>query len=303
MTKVLKFCTKNILSVDVEDWYQGLEVIPIENWSHFEDRIWIGLTSLLNLLEKTRTKATFFILGYLAEQFPEVVLEIQKRGHEIGTHGYSHKLIYKQDVEEFAKELKRSIEIIEEITGNRPLGFRAPFFSITQDAIWAFDALISEGIVYDSSIFPVWNYRYGIPSYQRLPHKIKSCDGKEILELPMSTLRYWGINLPMCGGAYLRILPYSYTKWGIDQLNKLGIPVIFYIHPWELDVEQPKIRLPKRISLTHYANLDSTEPKLRRLLHSFQFTTMREVFLTGEGFYENHYNYTGGTSIFTKDVR
>lgn len=273
---------ENILSVDVEDWYQGLEVIPIEKWSQFDDRIWIGLTKLLHLLEKTESKATFFILGYTAEQFPEVVLEINKRGHEIGTHGYSHKLIYKQDIEEFAVELKRSIEIIEEITGNTPLGFRAPFFSITQDSIWAFDVLISEGIVYDSSIFPVWNYRYGIPSYQRFPHKIKPSNGKEILEIPMSTLRHLRLNLPMCGGAYLRILPYSYTKWGFDQLNKRGIPVVFYIHPWELDPEHPRIKLPRRISLTHYANLDSTEPKLRKLLQSFQFTTMKELFLNGD---------------------
>jgi len=293
---------KNILSVDVEDWYQGLEVIPIEDWSHFENRIWMGLTRLLDLLEETKTKATFFVLGYLAEEFPEVVKEIHKRGYEIGTHGYSHKLIYKQDVEEFAKELKRSINILEEITGNRPLGFRAPFFSITQDSIWAFDVLISEGLVYDSSIFPVWNYRYGIPSYQRLPHKIQPSNGKEILEFPMSTLRHCGLNLPMCGGAYFRILPYSYTKWGISQLNKLGIPVVFYIHPWELDVEQPRIKLPKRISLTHYAYLDSTEPKLRKLLQCFQFTTMKEVFLSGDSLYENGYNYTGRTSISTGDV-
>ncbi len=289
----------NVLTVDVEDWYQGLEVIPMEEWPQFEDRIWVGLSRVLRLLEEAEAKATFFTLGYLAEEFPEVVLEIQKRGHEVGTHGYSHKLIYKQDVVEFAEELRRSIEIIEGITGTRPLGFRSPFFSITQDSLWAMDVLISEGIVYDSSIFPVWNYRYGISSYQRLPHKIGSDNGGGILEIPMSTMRCFGLNLPICGGAYFRILPYEYTKWGIHQLNKQQVPVVFYLHPWELDAEQPRLRLPKRISLTHYANLDTTEIKLKKLLNSFRFTTVRKAFPSVENLYENYYSYTRGAHVFT----
>lgn len=271
--------SRNILTVDVEDWYQGLEVIPVKDWPRLENRIWAGLTKLLRLLEEAGAKATFFILGYLAKEFPEVVLEIQRRGHEIGTHGYSHKLIYEQGMEEFAKELRASIEIIEGITGNRPLGFRAPFFSITQDSMWAIDAMISEGIVYDSSIFPVWNYRYGIPSCQRLPHKIKSGNGKEILEIPMSTLRRFGVNIPICGGAYFRIFPYEYIRRGIRQLNRQGTPTVFYIHTWELDADHPRIPLPRRISITHYANLRSTESKLKRLLEDFDFTSIESVFL------------------------
>lgn len=269
----------NVLTVDVEDWYQGLEVIPMTDWPRLENRIWTGLAKLLRLLEEAGAKATFFILGYLAEEFPEVVLEIQNHGHEIGTHGYSHKLIYKQDMKEFARELRCSIEIIEGITGKKPLGFRAPFFSITQNSMWAIDVMVSEGIVYDSSIFPVWNYRYGIPSCQRLPHKIKSGNGKEILEIPMSTLRLLGINAPICGGAYFRILPYEYTKRGIGRLNRQGIPTVFYIHTWELDADHPRIPLPKRISVTHYANLRSAEHKLKKLLEEFEFTSMESVFL------------------------
>lgn len=266
----------NVLSIDCEDWFQGLE-IGIGDWHRFESRIERSLPKLLNLLEENGTKATFFILGYLAERFPRLVEEVAREGHEVGSHGYSHQFVYKQTMEEFKQEMKKSLEILEKLAGQKVVSYRAPFFSITQSSIWALEVLADLGIHFDSSIFPVINYRYGIPQAPRFPHWIDLKNGARILEFPISTLRILGKNIPIAGGAYFRIFPYRFIKAGIKTLNKKNRPVIFYLHPWEIDPEHPRLNLPRRVSLTHYYNLSGTEEKFKRLLRDFKFSTLKEV--------------------------
>jgi polysaccharide deacetylase family protein (PEP-CTERM system associated) len=265
----------NALTIDFEDWYQGLE-IPHTEWGRFEDRVVPAGRRLLELLDQADVRATFFILGYVAERHPEIVREIAAAGHEIGTHGYSHTLIYKQTPEVFRSEMERAVRTLEDNTGQRVLGHRAPFFSITRDSLWALEVLGELGIRYDSSIFPVLNYRYGIEDAPRWPYEV-AAGGRTLIEFPISTWQVWGRNLPIAGGAYFRIYPYSLTRRAFRAVNEKGHPVVFYLHPWELDADQPRIPLPRRISMTHYFNLRKTEDRLSRLLRDFSFAPMREV--------------------------
>ena len=263
---------ENAFSVDLEDWYQGLE-IDMAEWGRFENRLRVGTDRLLELLEEAGVQATFFVLGRAAEQAPELIREIHARGHEIGTHGYSHRFVYELGEEGFRRDLRRSLEVLDEIVGVEVLGHRAPFFSITRDAFWAFEVLREYGIAYDSSIFPVVNYRYGIPDAPRWIHTV----GEGMTEFPLSTCRFFGRNIPVGGGAYFRLFPYTFTRRGLRMLNASGRAAVFYIHPWELDPDHPRLNLPRRISLTHYWNLGKTQKRLRRLLREFGFTTMRQV--------------------------
>lgn len=265
----------NALTIDFEDWYQGLE-IPQKDWSGFEDRISFVGRRLLKLLDEAGTKATFFVLGYIAEKHPDLVREIDEAGHEVGTHGYSHSLIYQQSPELFRQELSRAIKTVEDLTGKPVLGHRAPFFSITKESLWALDILSELGIRYDSSIFPVLNYRYGIADSPRWPYEIRTGE-RSLIEFPISTWSVMGRNLPVAGGAYFRIYPYTLTRRAFQSINREGRPVTFYLHPWEIDPEHPRIPLPKRIALTHYFNLGATERRLRRLLRDFKFAPMKEV--------------------------
>jgi polysaccharide deacetylase family protein (PEP-CTERM system associated) len=265
----------NALTIDFEDWYQGLE-IPHTEWAGYEDRVIPAGRKLLRILEEAGTRATFFILGYVAEKHPEIVREIAAAGHEIGTHGYSHTLIYQQSPDLFRSEMDRGIKLLEDITGQRVLGHRAPFFSITRESLWALEVLGELGIRYDSSIFPVLNYRYGIADAPRWPYQVEAGQ-QQLMEFPISTLQVLGRNLPIAGGAYFRIFPYAFTRSAFRSLNSKGHPAVFYLHPWELDPEHPRIPLPRRISLTHYFNLHRTEDRLRRMLRDFKFAPMQEV--------------------------
>jgi polysaccharide deacetylase family protein (PEP-CTERM system associated) len=265
----------NALTIDFEDWYQGLE-IPSSEWDKFEDRIAVVGKKLLAILEEEKTKATFFVLGFVAEKHPRLIKEIENAGHEIGTHGFSHAFIYRQTREVFQQEMRRAIRFLEDLTGKKVLGHRAPFFSITKDSLWALDILGELGIRYDSSIFPVLNYRYGITDAPRFPYEIKraTCTLKEF---PLSTLQLPKITLPISGGAYFRIYPYQLTKQAIRAVNRSSNPVTFYLHPWELDADHPRIDLPRRIALTHYFNLGATEKRFRQLLRDFNFEPMKDV--------------------------
>ena len=265
----------NALTIDFEDWYQGLE-IPHTEWDKFEDRIEAAGDKLLKILSDADTKATFFMLGYVAEKHPEIVKRIQSEGHEIGTHGFSHTLIYKQEKEVFQQELTRAIKYLEDLTGSKVLGHRAPFFSITKDSLWALDILGELGIKYDSSIFPVLNYRYGIADAPRFPYKIQR-EKFEFVEFPISTLKLPGFTMPISGGAYFRIYPYQVTKQAIKAVNRGGEPVTFYLHPWEIDPHHPRIDVPRRIALTHYFNLGATERRLKKLIRDFKMAPMKDV--------------------------
>jgi len=271
--------TVNALTVDFEDWYQGLEIPPAE-WDGFEDRILDSGRRLLELLAETGSRATFFVLGHVAERHPELVREIAAAGHEVGTHGLSHTLVYRQTPEGFRAELERSISTLEELTGQPVLGHRAPFFSITRESWWALDVLAELGLRYDSSIFPVRNYRYGIGDSPRWPYEI-AAGGRTLIEFPISTWRVPGRNVPIAGGAYFRLYPYAFTRWALSGVNRAGHPAVFYLHPWELDPGHPRIPLPRRIGLTHYANLGATERRFRRLLADFAFAPMKDVLGVG----------------------
>jgi len=265
----------NALTIDFEDWYQGLE-IPLDRWSGFEDRLERGARRTLEVFAGAGVRATFFVLGAAAERHPQLVREIVAAGHEVGTHGWSHTLIYNQEPGVFRAELERSIKLLQDLTGAPILGHRAPFFSITKRSLWALDFLRELGIRYDSSIYPVYNYRYGIEDAPRWPHTLAG-EGPPLQEFPITTWKVMGRNLPIAGGAYFRIYPYALTRMGFRAVNAAGHPATFYLHPWELDPEHPRIPLPRRIATTHYANLKATEPRLRRLLRDFRFAPMKEV--------------------------
>lgn len=266
----------NALTIDFEDWYQGLE-IPYSEWEKYEDRIETVGRKLLRILDEEKTKATFFMLGFVAEKHPGLVREIEAAGHEIGTHGFSHSLIYTQTPEVFRAEMRRAIGFLEDLTGEKVIGHRAPFFSITKESLWALDILGELGIRYDSSIFPVLNYRYGIADAPRFPYQIKR-ENYEFTEFPVSTLKLPGVTLPISGGAYFRIYPYQMTKQALKAVNRKGKPITFYLHPWELDPDHPRIKVPRRIAgLTHYFNLGATERRFRKLLRDFRFAPMKEV--------------------------
>lgn len=261
---------KNILTIDLEDWYQGIELMSHE-WPECEDRIEQSARLLLEILDENTTKATFFVLGCVAEKFPGVVKEIAELGHEIGTHGYEHEFVYKLTPGQFASDLKRSIDCLEQIIGDSIGGYRAPYFSITEESIWAMEVLTEHGIEYDSSVFPINNYRYGIPSAPRYPHNINTQSGS-LLEIPISTIKVFCQNLPLTGGFYLRFFPYCLIKRAIERINREGQPAVVYLHPWELDPGHPRLDLPLRIRLTHYHNLMTTAGKLRALLRDFDFS-------------------------------
>ena len=204
---------------------------------------------------------------------PELIREIHARGHEIGTHGYSHQFVYKLGREGFRRDLHRSLDVLEEILQVPITGYRAPFFSITGEEEWAFDVLMEAGIDYDSSVFPVYNYRYGIPSAPRWIYQAR----KGLTEFPLSTYRIGRCNFPLGGGAYFRIFPYNFTRFAMHQINASQKAVVFYIHPWELDPEHPRLELPRRIGLTHYWNLDGVGKRIRKMLSEFSFTSMCKV--------------------------
>jgi len=266
----------NAFTVDFEDWYQGLE-IPASQWDGFEDRIPRSGRKILSVLAQAGVRGTFFVLGAVAERHPELVREIADAGHEIATHGWSHTLVYRMSPEAFRAELKRSIQLLEDLAGQRIVGHRAPFFSITRQSLWALDILGELGIRYDSSIYPVLNYRYGIEDAPRWPYS--TLGQFPVAEFPISTWRVLGRNLPIAGGAYFRIYPYALTRFAFRSLNRAGGAAVFYIHPWELDPTHPRIRVPRRVALTHYANLKATEGRLVRFLRDFRFAPAREVLL------------------------
>jgi len=270
--------TTNAFSVDFEDWFQCLEVIPLSQWDNYEYRIENNAHGILDLLDEGNVKATFFILGHIAEKFPHLIKEIDKRGHVLGTHGYSHKQVFKQSKSEYSEELKKSIGLVTDITGQRIYGYRAPIFSIVAESLWALDIMLEQGLIYDSSIFPVLNYRYGIVSDKRYVHNLDTPNGQSIVEIPIAASRYLGMNFPVGGGAYLRILPYCVTKAGLKSINKEGQPFTFYIHPWEIDPNHPKIDLPFRISATHYFNLNSTYKRLKKLFSDFKFAPIETTY-------------------------
>jgi polysaccharide deacetylase family protein (PEP-CTERM system associated) len=271
----------NALSIDLEDWYQVSDfncIIKLSEWSSYESRLRQNAEKILQLLDRQHVRATFFVLTWNAEKEPGLVKEIHAAGHEIGSHGHGHQLIYQQQVSEFEEDVKRSVHLLENLTGEKVRGYRAPSFSITTRSLWALEILMRQGLEYDSSIFPISRSLYGIPLAERFPHVIRQHAGRQLIEFPISTIRLGKWNVPFSGGAYLRALPVTAIAAGLRRINKLGQPAIVYFHPWELDPGQPKLKRPRHLRPTmHYIGLNATESKLEYLLSRFKFGPIREV--------------------------
>jgi len=272
----------NAFSVDVEDWYQVADfdaVIPFESWDGQESRVLASTERVLALLDEFGVKGTFFVLTWNAERHPEVVRRIGAGGHEIATHGYAHRIVYEQTPDQFRNDVERAKKTLEDITGTAVLGYRAPSFSFTQRSLWAPDVLLDLGFRYDSSVFPVRDALYGMPDAQRFPYVIRERDGRRLIEFPITTTPFLGRNLPLGGGGYLRVFPYAYMRWGMRRVNhREGKPAMFYLHPWEVDPGQPRVKTAgKRGFSSHYVNLARTEHKLRRLLGDFRFAPIRDL--------------------------
>lgn len=266
---------RHAFTVDLEDWYQGIPIAQ-EAKARAARRLALGTDRLLELLARHGAQATFFCLSSIATEHPEVLRRIADAGHEIGSHGESHDLVYEMSPTRFREETRRSLRTLEDCVGRAVRAYRAAYFSITRRSLWALDILASEGIRYDSSIFPVRNWRYGIPDYPRTPQRVETSNGP-IFELPISTRVIGGRNVPSTGGAYFRIYPYALSRANIRAAEREGLPVVFYLHPWELDPDHPIVRFRAKAMLTHYWRLASTHSKLQRLLDDFRFTTLAEV--------------------------
>ena len=272
----------NALSVDVEDYYQVSafeSVVRFEDWARRESRVEYSTHRVLDLLDEHEVKATFFVLGWVAERNHSLVRIISKRGHEVASHGYAHQLIYTQTPDQFREETRRAKEIVEDIIGQPIIGYRAASYSITTESLWALDILVEEGFRYDSSIFPIRHDRYGIPGQERFVHFLSGNGPLSITEIPLSTLRIAGLNFPVAGGGYFRLFPYALTHLALLHLNRReGQPAVVYFHPWEIDPDQPRIQADRISRFRHYTNLSRMEKKLRKLLTNFSFAPIREVY-------------------------
>lgn len=274
----------NALTIDVEDYFQVTAFerqISPDSWDRHPLRVEDNTLRILDMLDEFALKATFFVLGWVAERVPALVKEIHHRGHELASHGYGHQLVYRQSPKEFRQDVSRARQILENISGERVQGYRAPSYSITGASLWALDTLLEEGFTYDSSIFPIIHDIYGIPGGKRFPHQISTHSGN-IQEFPISTFQLriggWKYHLPIAGGGYLRLFPAALVKQAIRSINKREQqPVIVYFHPWELDPDQPRIKAGFKSCFRHYLNLDRTEQKVRHLLENVRFTTVQQV--------------------------
>ena len=266
----------NAMTVDVEDYFHASafdRVVPRISWFERESRVVRNTHRLLEFFHDHDVKATFFILGWVAERFPSLVREIGSCGHELASHGFHHQLIYTLTPDQFRDDVRRAKATIEDTGGCQVLGYRAPSFSIIKSSLWALDVLIEEGHQYDASIFPIHHDRYGIPDAPPFPHVIERGAGA-IVEVPASTARIGRMNVPIAGGGYFRVFPYSFTRWGIARLNAHGRPAIFYVHPWEIDPDQPRLPASRTTAWRHYSNLDGTHKKLECLVNDFAFSTI-----------------------------
>jgi polysaccharide deacetylase family protein (PEP-CTERM system associated) len=281
----------NYLSIDVEDYFHvsAFESIsPPESWGNKELRVEINTDKILSILSANSVKATFFVLGWVAECCPDLVKRIASEGHEVASHGFSHQRVYNQSRAGFRQDIRRSKQFLEDLTGQPVFGYRAPSYSISKNTFWAFDELCEAGYLYDSSIFPIRHDLYGISDWPRfsapavkvsedLWQTCKDPNGETtIMEVPISTVQIAGKNFPIAGGGYFRLFPYELTRLGLQRINHIeGQSFVFYLHPWELDPDQPRMNGAKwKSRFRHYLNLHKTEERLWRLLSDFRFGTI-----------------------------
>lgn len=269
---------KNILTFDIEDWYQCTFLnIPEESWDRCEGRIVPQLNSILDLLRKTDNKATFFTVALLARRYPELIKRIVAEGHELAWHSYSHKMVTEQTGEEFESDLKNSLDIFSSITEQKIIGFRAPYWSVNNENKAHVVRLLKKyGFIYDSSIFPFKTFQYGDDKAPRYPNVLSTYNEDSIYEIPPSIVECSNFRVPFSGGFYFRMLPYPFIRKGIKRTNNAGYPAIMYFHPYDMDPEQPRIIKGFKERMIMYANQKKGKEKFEKLLHDFRFGRMDE---------------------------
>ncbi len=274
----------NALTFDVEEYFHAevfAGVVRQEQWASLESRVAPATERVLALLAETGSRATFFVLGWVAERHPKMVRSIAAQGHEVACHGYGHQMITRLSRAEFREDIHRGKGAVEDAAGVAVTGYRAPTFSVLRETLWSLEVLAEAGFEYDSSIFPIVHDRYGIPDAPRFPHRLRAGRGKEITEFPLSTVARFGWRFPVAGGGYFRLFPYSVTRWALGQLNaREGQPAMVYLHPWEMDPEQPRLPVGCVAQFRHSVNTGSTVSKLRRLVREFAFAPVRDVLAT-----------------------
>jgi len=273
--------TANAFTIDVEDYFQVeafFDSIDRKNWSDYQPRVEANVDRILAILADAGARATFFTLGWVAERHPRVVRSIVDMGHELASHGSDHYRADGQTRAEFVADVRRAKTVLEDLGGCEVKGYRAPSFSVSRRNLWVMEALAEAGYRYSSSTYPIVHDNYGIPEGPRFPfHPLRD---HEFMEIPVTSVRVFGRNWPCGGGGYFRLMPYALSRMALARVNREGKPCVFYVHPWELDPEQPRIAGAKLKSrVRHYMNLDRTQPRLARLLRSFRWRRMDEIFL------------------------
>ena len=271
---------RNALTIDVEDYFQVsafAPYIPRDHWERRDCRVERNVERILQMLDDHGTKATFFTLGWIAERHPQVVRRIVEQGHELASHGYGHERASDLTESAFFSDIDSAKKILEDLSGCSVTGYRAPSFSIGEGNLWAFDCLERAGYRYSSSIYPIRHDHYGMPDAPRFAHRVRGA----LVEVPVTTARLLNRNWPASGGGYFRLMPYALSSWLLRQVNQNdGQPVIFYFHPWEIDVDQPRVEgINAKTRFRHYVNLHRTEARIRRLLRDFSWARMDEIFL------------------------
>jgi polysaccharide deacetylase family protein (PEP-CTERM system associated) len=269
----------NALTIDVEDYFQVSAFdshVRRDAWEKMPSRIERNVDQLLQLLDDRRARATFFTLGWIAERHPSLIRRIVRQGHELASHGYGHHRASELDHVAFSHDIRHAKKLLEDIAGTAVIGYRAPSFSIGKGNLWAFDCIAAAGYRYSSSIYPVQHDHYGMPDAPRFPHRVR--DG--LLEIPVTTTRLFGRNLPAGGGGYFRLAPYNVSRWAIARVNRQEQrPAIFYFHPWEIDPGQPRMKgVSVKTRFRHYLNLHRTKARLTRLLTDFEWDRVDRVF-------------------------
>ena len=272
---------KNALTFDVEEYFHAeafAGVLRPEEWPGLESRVVATTERILDILDREHVRATFFVLGWVAERHPSLVREIASLGHEIGCHGFGHRMIQHLTRSEFEQDVRRAKSALEDASGHAVIGYRAPTFSVMRETLWSLSVLCEAGFRYDSSIFPIVHDRYGIPDAPRFPHRLKTLNGGDLIEFPMSTVLMLGRRVPVGGGGYFRITPYSLTRRALRRINASDRqPAMVYLHPWELDPDQPRLPVGPLTRFRHLVNVGKTEARLVRLLGDFAFAPAAEV--------------------------
>lgn len=271
----------HIMSVDVEDYFMVeafTDSVPRNSWDSWPSRVVNNTRLALDLVDKYNVKATFFFVGWVAQKYPELVRDVHSRGHELACHSFWHRPVYSLTPDEFREDTRAATCAIEDAAGVKVYGYRAPSWSITKECLWALDILAEEGFAYDSSIYPIHHDLYGMPGAKRFPHSLNCANGRTLREFPPSTVRIFGTTLGAAGGGYLRILPFAYTHWAFRQIEQKDRErVVVYVHPWEIDPDQPRINDKLRSRVRHYTNLNGMESRLEALLRRYDFQSFRDA--------------------------